>query len=155
MSHSQPQRLSLPLILPQRLSHPLILPQITKFWSQKLLANLNGEYEINMAKLCGEFVFSAHLDTDEFFYIVSGPWLWSCLRRTIVRVMVWKILWYVRPRTFDDKFCHQNMRMRCWCFRNLVEWCRCSKCSERDASLSYYEGRGRNCCYCGRKGGSS
>lgn len=73
MSHSQPQRLSLPLILPQRLSHPLILPQITKFWSQKLLANLNGEYEINMAKLCGEFVFSAHLDTDEFFYIVSGP----------------------------------------------------------------------------------
>lgn len=62
MSLSQPKQLSL----------PVVLPQITKAWSPKLLANLNGEYDIKIAKLRGEYVFHAHPDTDEFFYIVSG-----------------------------------------------------------------------------------
>jgi mannose-6-phosphate isomerase-like protein (cupin superfamily) len=57
---------------PKKLSLPTILPQITKTWSPKLLANLNNEYDVKIAKLRGEYVFHAHPNTDEFFYIVSG-----------------------------------------------------------------------------------
>jgi mannose-6-phosphate isomerase-like protein (cupin superfamily) len=55
-----------------KISIPRILPQITTPWSPKLLANLNGEYDLKIAKLRGEFVFHAHADTDELFYILSG-----------------------------------------------------------------------------------
>jgi mannose-6-phosphate isomerase-like protein (cupin superfamily) len=57
---------------PAKVSIPTILPQITKPWSPKLLANLNGEYDLKVAKLKDEFVFHAHPDTDELFYILSG-----------------------------------------------------------------------------------
>jgi mannose-6-phosphate isomerase-like protein (cupin superfamily) len=55
-----------------KVSIPQILPQITKPWSQKLLANLNDEYDFKIAKLRGDFVFHSHPDTDELFYILSG-----------------------------------------------------------------------------------
>jgi mannose-6-phosphate isomerase-like protein (cupin superfamily) len=49
-----------------------ILPQITKPYTQKILANVNGEYDFKVAKLKGEFIFHAHPDTDELFHILSG-----------------------------------------------------------------------------------
>jgi mannose-6-phosphate isomerase-like protein (cupin superfamily) len=55
-----------------KVSVPQILPQITKPWSQKLLATLNDEYELKIAKLRGDFIFHSHPDTDELFYILSG-----------------------------------------------------------------------------------
>jgi mannose-6-phosphate isomerase-like protein (cupin superfamily) len=57
---------------PKKISIPIVLPQITKAWSPKLLANLNGEFDVKIAKLRGEYVFHAHPDTDELFYVVSG-----------------------------------------------------------------------------------
>jgi mannose-6-phosphate isomerase-like protein (cupin superfamily) len=56
----------------KKISIPEILPQITKPWSPKLLANLNNEYDLKIAKLRGEFVFHSHPDTDELFYVLSG-----------------------------------------------------------------------------------
>ncbi|HAD60196.1 MAG TPA: cupin [Planctomycetaceae bacterium] len=40
-------------------------------WSPRVIAELN-DYQIKVAKLCGEFVWHSHADTDEMFYCVSG-----------------------------------------------------------------------------------
>lgn len=55
-----------------KLSIPLALTHITKPWSPNLIASLNSTYDIKIAKIAGEFIWHAHPDTDEFFYILSG-----------------------------------------------------------------------------------
>ena len=57
---------------PQKLSIPTLLPKITNFWSPKLVAKLNGEYDVKVAKLKGDYVFHAHPETDELFYVLEG-----------------------------------------------------------------------------------
>ena len=59
----------------QKVSTSAIIPTITKPWSPKLLGNLNGEYDFKVARLRGSYVFHAHPDTDELFYIISGTLL--------------------------------------------------------------------------------
>lgn len=55
-----------------KLSIPAILSQITTAYSPKLIATLNGEYDIKVARTRGGFVWHSHPDTDEFFYILGG-----------------------------------------------------------------------------------
>ncbi|RFU30123.1 hypothetical protein B7463_g6221, partial [Scytalidium lignicola] len=55
-----------------KLSIPSVLSQITQVYSPKLVANLNKEYDVKVAKVEGPFVWHTHQDTDEFFYILSG-----------------------------------------------------------------------------------
>ncbi|KAL1856602.1 hypothetical protein Plec18167_007274 [Paecilomyces lecythidis] len=56
----------------RKLSIPACIPTITKYWAPKLVASINNEYEIKVAKLSGEFVWHSHPATDEVFYILSG-----------------------------------------------------------------------------------
>lgn len=58
-----------------KLSLPTLIPKIEKPWSPKLLANLNSEYDVKVARLRGSYIFHAHPDTDELFYIVEGKLL--------------------------------------------------------------------------------
>ena len=47
------------------------LSLVSKHWSPKVVARLN-DYEIEVVKLQGEFVWHTHDDTDELFLVVSG-----------------------------------------------------------------------------------
>jgi mannose-6-phosphate isomerase-like protein (cupin superfamily) len=58
-----------------KLSVPNLIPKIDKPWSPKLLANLNNEYDVKVARLRGSYIFHAHPETDELFYIISGTLL--------------------------------------------------------------------------------
>ncbi len=40
-------------------------------WSPKIVASLN-DYDIQIAKADGEFVWHEHADTDEFFLVLKG-----------------------------------------------------------------------------------
>jgi len=62
-------------VQPKKISVPTLVPKITKPWSPKLLANLNGEYDIKVARLRGSYIFHAHPNTDELFYILEGTLL--------------------------------------------------------------------------------
>jgi mannose-6-phosphate isomerase-like protein (cupin superfamily) len=42
-----------------------------ELWSPKIVASLN-DYDIQVAKAQGEFVWHKHDDTDEFFLVVKG-----------------------------------------------------------------------------------
>ncbi|KAH7104368.1 RmlC-like cupin domain-containing protein [Auriculariales sp. MPI-PUGE-AT-0066] len=53
-------------------SVPAVLNSFSETWSQRLVASVNGEYEMKVAKLEGAFVFHAHHETDEVFYVLSG-----------------------------------------------------------------------------------
>ncbi|KAJ7511183.1 RmlC-like cupin domain-containing protein [Mycena galericulata] len=53
-------------------SVPGVLASFNETWSQRLVASVNSEYEMKVAKLQGGFVFHAHHDTDEVFYVLSG-----------------------------------------------------------------------------------
>jgi mannose-6-phosphate isomerase-like protein (cupin superfamily) len=55
-----------------KLSIHAVLSQITTPYSPKLVATLNKEYDIKVARTKGGFVWHSHADTDEFFYILSG-----------------------------------------------------------------------------------
>ncbi|KAH8801379.1 RmlC-like cupin domain-containing protein [Xylogone sp. PMI_703] len=55
-----------------KLSLTSVLSQIDKVYSPKLVANLNKEYDIKVAKVEGPFIWHSHHDTDEFFYVLSG-----------------------------------------------------------------------------------
>ena len=55
-----------------KLSIPKVLSQITQVFSPKLVANLNEEYDIKVARTEGPFIWHSHRDTDELFYILSG-----------------------------------------------------------------------------------
>ncbi len=45
--------------------------QFDEFWTPKILGEFNGQL-IKIAKLKGEFVWHAHAQEDELFYIVNG-----------------------------------------------------------------------------------
>lgn len=40
-------------------------------WAPKIVAQMN-DYHVKLAKLQGEFVWHAHEETDELFYVVQG-----------------------------------------------------------------------------------
>jgi mannose-6-phosphate isomerase-like protein (cupin superfamily) len=40
-------------------------------WSPKRIGRIDG-YDVRIARLQGEFVFHAHADADEFFFVVEG-----------------------------------------------------------------------------------
>ncbi len=47
------------------------LALFSEHWNPKIVGELNGQY-IKLAKLKGEFVWHAHENEDEMFYILSG-----------------------------------------------------------------------------------
>ncbi|PMD33639.1 cupin 2 conserved barrel domain protein [Hyaloscypha variabilis F] len=55
-----------------KLSVPTVLSKITEVFSPNLVATLNNEYDIKVARTKGGFIWHSHPDTDEFFYILSG-----------------------------------------------------------------------------------
>lgn len=40
-------------------------------WSPRIVTKVN-DYDVRIAKVSGDFVWHAHTDTDEFFYVVEG-----------------------------------------------------------------------------------
>ncbi|OAA70440.1 RmlC-like jelly roll fold protein [Cordyceps fumosorosea ARSEF 2679] len=52
-------------------SIPKSLNAITDTWSPHLLASVNGQH-VKIAKIDGSFVFHAHPESDELFYVLSG-----------------------------------------------------------------------------------
>jgi mannose-6-phosphate isomerase-like protein (cupin superfamily) len=54
------------------ISVPHHLSQITRPFSQTLLATLDNSHDIKIALLDGPYVFHSHPDNDELFYIISG-----------------------------------------------------------------------------------
>ena len=51
------------------LNHKLSL--FTEQWTPKIIGELNGQ-QVKLAKLQGEFVWHAHENEDEMFYIIKG-----------------------------------------------------------------------------------
>mgnify|MGYP001791345566 CR=1 FL=1 len=47
------------------------LGEFDETWSPRIIAELNGQH-VKLAKLEGEFVWHAHADEDELFYVVEG-----------------------------------------------------------------------------------
>ncbi len=47
------------------------LGEFDETWSPRIIAELNGQ-QVKLAKLEGEFVWHAHADEDELFYVVEG-----------------------------------------------------------------------------------
>lgn len=45
--------------------------KFSEHWSPKIVAQMN-DYHFKLAKVQGEFVWHAHLETDEVFLVVSG-----------------------------------------------------------------------------------
>ena len=45
--------------------------QFTDQWSPKVIGELNGQH-VKLAKVQGEFVWHAHQDEDELFFVVKG-----------------------------------------------------------------------------------
>ncbi|KZW02488.1 cupin 2 conserved barrel domain protein [Exidia glandulosa HHB12029] len=54
------------------ISVPAVLDATAQMWSPKLIASINGEYEMKVAKMQGSFVMHAHHTTDELFYVIFG-----------------------------------------------------------------------------------
>ncbi|KAK2612745.1 hypothetical protein QQS21_001196 [Conoideocrella luteorostrata] len=52
-------------------SVPKTLQSFDELWSPRLIACVN-DHEIRLVKIDGEFVFHAHPDSDELFYVLSG-----------------------------------------------------------------------------------
>jgi mannose-6-phosphate isomerase-like protein (cupin superfamily) len=44
---------------------------VDKFWSPRIVAELNGQY-VKLAKFKGEMVWHSHENEDEFFHVISG-----------------------------------------------------------------------------------
>jgi mannose-6-phosphate isomerase-like protein (cupin superfamily) len=61
-----------PTPTPSVLSIPTLLSQLTEIYSPRLVASINNEYDIKVAKIRGPFVWHSHPDTDELFYILNG-----------------------------------------------------------------------------------
>jgi mannose-6-phosphate isomerase-like protein (cupin superfamily) len=47
------------------------LAEISQHWQPHRLASVN-DYDVKVVKLLGEFVWHAHPETDELFYVLSG-----------------------------------------------------------------------------------
>lgn len=71
LNHPTAPAMPFPTISPQ-ISLPTILSQITEVYSPRLVANINREYDIKIAKIRGPFIWHSHPDTDELFYVLNG-----------------------------------------------------------------------------------
>jgi len=58
--------------MPSKLSIPTVLTMINTHWHPKLVANVDNAYDIKIAKLSGSFIWHAHPEADELFYILHG-----------------------------------------------------------------------------------
>lgn len=47
------------------------LSQFDEPWSPKVVARMN-DYDVQVVKLLGEFVWHSHADTDDFFLVLKG-----------------------------------------------------------------------------------
>jgi mannose-6-phosphate isomerase-like protein (cupin superfamily) len=56
---------------PQSIDLAEKLGLIRQHWSPKVIGELN-DYQLKLAKLCGEFVWHRHDETDELFLCLSG-----------------------------------------------------------------------------------
>jgi mannose-6-phosphate isomerase-like protein (cupin superfamily) len=52
-------------------SIPSTFASFTETWSPRLIAAVN-DHEVKVAKIDGSFIFHAHADSDELFYLLSG-----------------------------------------------------------------------------------
>ncbi|EGR50138.1 uncharacterized protein TRIREDRAFT_43397, partial [Trichoderma reesei QM6a] len=52
-------------------SIPKLLSSFTETWSPRLVAAIN-DHHVKVAKLDGEFIWHAHPNSDELFYLLSG-----------------------------------------------------------------------------------
>ncbi|KAJ8125412.1 hypothetical protein O1611_g8226 [Lasiodiplodia mahajangana] len=52
-------------------SVPSTFASFTETWSPRLIAAVNDQH-VKVAKVDGEFIFHAHPDSDELFYLLSG-----------------------------------------------------------------------------------
>ncbi|KFA68386.1 hypothetical protein S40285_02483 [Stachybotrys chlorohalonatus IBT 40285] len=52
-------------------SMPNLFDSFTDTWSPRLIAAVN-DHHIKIAKIDGEFIWHAHPNSDEFFYLVAG-----------------------------------------------------------------------------------
>ena len=57
--------------LPEKCNVSDKLALIGEHWSPRILADCNGQH-VKLAKLLGEFVWHAHADADELFFVVKG-----------------------------------------------------------------------------------
>lgn len=56
-----------------KISLPAVLSQITQTYSPKLVASLDDNaYEVRIVKAAGPFIWHAHPDNDELFYVLKG-----------------------------------------------------------------------------------
>lgn len=53
------------------ISVPDVLSSFTETWSPRLVASVNQQH-VKVAKCHGSFLFHAHPDSDELFYLLSG-----------------------------------------------------------------------------------
>ncbi|KAH6972298.1 RmlC-like cupin domain-containing protein [Ilyonectria sp. MPI-CAGE-AT-0026] len=52
-------------------SIPALLDSFTETWSPRLVATIN-DHHVKVAKIDGEFIWHAHPNSDEIFYLLSG-----------------------------------------------------------------------------------
>ncbi|CEI60362.1 hypothetical protein FVEN_g6513 [Fusarium venenatum] len=55
----------------QATSIPSVLSSFTEKWSPRLVASIN-DHDVKVAKIDGEFIWHAHPDSEELFYLLSG-----------------------------------------------------------------------------------
>ncbi|KAG4270569.1 hypothetical protein FPRO04_02550 [Fusarium proliferatum] len=55
----------------QTTSVPEILSSFTEKWSPRLIASVN-DHHVKVAKIDGSFIWHAHPDSEELFYLLSG-----------------------------------------------------------------------------------
>lgn len=75
------------------------LDSFTEHWVPKVIAELNGQH-VKVAKLAGEYVWHAHENEDELFYVVKGS-LRLLLRDGEVTLNEGEL--YVVPRGVEHK----------------------------------------------------
>ncbi|KPM43971.1 hypothetical protein AK830_g2629 [Neonectria ditissima] len=57
--------------MPQSTSIPAVLSSFTETWSPRLIAAIN-DHHVKVAKIDGAFIWHAHPDSEELFYLLSG-----------------------------------------------------------------------------------
>ncbi len=59
-----------------------LLAQIDDHWNPRVVAELNGQY-VKLVKFQGEFVWHAHAEEDEMFFVLEGEFRMELRDRTI------------------------------------------------------------------------
>lgn len=75
------------------------LSSFQETWTPKIIGELNGQ-QVKLAKLKGEFVWHAHENEDELFYVVKGSLIIE-LRDTIITLNEGEM--YIVPRGVEHK----------------------------------------------------